>query len=82
MTSISEEDNVKTSVLPEDLRFRSCGDLIRLGVQSDGGYLVSQADVDRSKLLLGFGINTDWTLGLPRVEVTGWFRRRLPSVGS
>lgn len=52
---------MKNAVLPGDLRFRACDDLIRLGVQSDGGYLVSAADVDRAKLLLGFGINTDWT---------------------
>jgi hypothetical protein len=62
---------MKTSVLPEDLRFRACSDLIRLGVQSDGGYLVSEADVSRSKLLLGFGINTDWTFEMD-------FHRRNP----
>lgn len=62
---------MREAVLPGALRFRSCSDLVRLGVESDGGYLVSEADVRRSTMLLGFGINTDWTFEMD-------FRRRNP----
>lgn len=55
-----EAKNMKAAALPLALRHKSCEDLIRLGSQSDGGYLVSKRDVDASGILLGFGINTDW----------------------
>ena len=62
---------MKYAVLPGALGFRNCSDLVRLGVESDGGYLVSEADVRRSTMLLGFGINTDWTFEMD-------FRKRNP----
>lgn len=36
-------------------------DLIRLGKNNDGGYLVSEIDVLRSKKLLSIGIGEDWS---------------------
>lgn len=51
---------MRKALLPRQLKFRSCDDLVRLGGRHDGGYLVSAADVAKSTLLLGLGINTDW----------------------
>jgi hypothetical protein len=36
-------------------------DLIRLGRDFDGGYVVSAASVDRADVLVGMGINDDWS---------------------
>ena len=48
-------------VLPSFLRYRTADDLIRLGRDNDGGYLVSAEDVMASDALIGFGINDDWS---------------------
>lgn len=47
--------------LPKFFSFKSSVDLIRLGRDYDGGYLVSQADVENSDLLIGLGICDDWS---------------------
>lgn len=41
--------------------FRSASDLIRIGRENDGGYLVSRSDIDHSDVLIGLGINDDWS---------------------
>ena len=33
--------------------FRSASDLIRIGRENDGGYLVSRSDIDHSDVLIG-----------------------------
>ena len=38
-----------------------CADLIRLGRDNDGGYLVSRADVMATECLIGLGVNDDWS---------------------
>ncbi|NHA69155.1 FkbM family methyltransferase [Phycicoccus flavus] len=50
-----------TAVLPDFLRYRTADDLVRLGRDNDGGYLVSRADVLASDALVGLGINDDWS---------------------
>ncbi len=47
--------------LPNFFAFKSANDLIRLGRDNDGGYLVSKADLERTNLLLGLGIDKDWS---------------------
>ncbi len=47
--------------LPHFLRFDTAGDLVRLGRDHDGGYLVSQSDVDASDALISLGVNDDWS---------------------
>ena len=37
------------------------GELIRVGRDEDGGYVVPAATVEKTRLLLGIGINDDWT---------------------
>ena len=37
-----------------------CGNLVRLGSQFDGGYVVCRKDLLQSNFLLSFGINDDW----------------------
>ena len=46
--------------LPSVMKPRHCGDLIRIGSEYDGGYLVSLSDVVESNALLSFGLNDDW----------------------
>ena len=47
--------------LPNFLDFKSAKDLVRIGKKNDGGYLVSNADILKSDLLIGLGINNDWS---------------------
>jgi hypothetical protein len=36
-------------------------DLVRIGNKYDGGYVLSQSQIEKTETLLSFGINTDWT---------------------
>ena len=47
--------------LPSSFSFKTAVDLVRLGRNCDGGYLVSQSDIDNSDLLIAMGINDDWS---------------------
>ena len=47
--------------LPHFFSFKPALDLIRIGRDNDGGYLVSQADIDHSDLLVSLGISDDWS---------------------
>ena len=47
--------------LPITLDFQPAHDLLRLGRDYDGGYLVSSADVIRTEMLISLGINDDWS---------------------
>lgn len=48
-------------------------DLVRCGNKYDGGYVLSQRQIDKTKVLLSFGINADWTFEYD-------FSKRNPSV--
>ncbi len=48
-------------ILPEFLKPVQCDDLVRLGRDYDGGYLVSKRDILNSEVLVGLGINDDWS---------------------
>lgn len=50
-----------TAVLPTFMGYRSAEDLIRLGKDYDGGYLVSRKDVEASAALVSLGVNDDWS---------------------
>ena len=47
--------------LPNFFSFKPAIDLIRIGRDNDGGYLVCQSDVDNSDLLISLGISDDWS---------------------
>lgn len=47
--------------LPKTFFGYSANDLIRLGRDGDGGYLVSKSDVYSSKFLITFGVGDDWS---------------------
>lgn len=51
----------KTVNLPISLAPHACQDLIRLGKDFDGGYLVCRRDVETSDALLGLGVYKDWS---------------------
>lgn len=63
-----KEGNVKKATLPKELMCKTFDDLKRIGGKDDGGYLVSEADVAASTILLGFGINADWAFEKDFVE--------------
>ncbi|GHV65355.1 hypothetical protein FACS1894199_05820 [Bacteroidia bacterium] len=43
-------------------------DLTRVGRDADGGYVLSNRQIEKTKILLSFGINTDWTFEESFVE--------------
>lgn len=45
--------NVLTPIMSDDL--------IRIGRKKDGGYVLNRRAVDKARLLISFGVNTDWT---------------------
>lgn len=47
--------------LPNFFSIKQSTDLVRIGKDYDGGYLVSKSDIEQSDLLLGFGISDDWS---------------------
>jgi hypothetical protein len=48
----------------ERLRPRRLSDLIRLGGEGDGGYVVNETAIRLSRYLLSFGVNIDWSFEL------------------
>ena len=48
-------------LLPNFLKFKKTNDLVRIGRDNDGGYLVSRNDIDNSDILISFGISEDWS---------------------
>ena len=60
--------------LPNFFSFKHANDLIRIGKDYDGGYLVSKLDIEKSDVLIGLGISDDWSfekdfLSLKNIEV-------------
>lgn len=47
--------------IPSFFSFKQAEDLVRLGRDNDGGYLVSQSDIDKSDILISLGICDDWS---------------------
>lgn len=50
---------MKNMFLPKIFEPFYCADLIRLGKDNDGGYLVNKEDILKSERLLSFGVSTD-----------------------
>lgn len=48
-------------MLPKQFQPNATYDLIRLGRDHDGGYLVDPASVTRTEQLISFGLSTDWS---------------------
>ena len=48
-------------MLPKELKPKHCYNLIRLGKNNDGGYLVEKDSLLSSQALISFGINLDWS---------------------
>jgi len=44
-----------------DLRPIELNDLVRIGRFGDGGYVLSKSQIEKSQILLSFGINHDWS---------------------
>ena len=52
---------MKPATLPRVFQPFDCKDLVRLGKDNDGGYLVNRTDIVNAKKLISFGINDDWS---------------------
>ena len=48
-------------LLPKSFKFKQAKDLIRVGKDNDGGYLISKKDLLKSDFLLSLGICDDWS---------------------
>ena len=48
-------------VLPLILQPFHCKDLVRLGKDHDGGYLVNSCDIEKTQHLISFGMGEDWS---------------------
>ena len=59
--------------LPEFFKYKQCQDLIRLGNEFDGGYLISETDLKNSDALLSLGIDVDW-----KFEIDFFKKKELP----
>lgn len=64
---------MKTVTLPEFLKPQQSDRLIRIGRDFDGGYLVDEHDLDKTRILISLGINEDWSF-----EKQFTARRRIP----
>jgi hypothetical protein len=53
--------SMQKAVLPCWFNPYRCDDLIRLGRDFDGGYLVSRQDIDNADILVSLGISDDWS---------------------
>jgi len=49
------------ALLPTFFHYYSGNDLIRIGRNNDGGYLISKADIEKSNSLISLGISNDWS---------------------
>lgn len=47
--------------IPKFFIFRTSRDLIRIGKDNDGGYLLSSEDLKRSQALISMGLSDDWS---------------------
>jgi hypothetical protein len=52
---------MKPVILPKIFQPYYCENLVRLGKDNDGGYLVNKSDIEKSKKLISFGIKDDWS---------------------
>ena len=59
--NIADEGKVMLGRLPTELKYYTASDLIRVGKDYDGGYLISRSDFDETEVVLGFGMNDDWS---------------------
>ncbi len=60
--------------LPKFFSFKQANDLVRIGKDYDGGYLVSKSDIEKTDALIGLGISDDWSfeedlLSIKNIEV-------------
>ena len=58
-----------TVTLPKIFQPFHCEELIRLGKNNDGGYLVNKQDVINSKNILSLGIGEDWSFEKDFIEI-------------
>jgi len=58
-TKVIDKELIAT--VPRFLRFKSADDLVRVGKANDGGYLISQSDIERTNWLIGLGLGYDWS---------------------
>ncbi len=54
-------ENRMIGKLPQFFTFKTAKDLVRIGRNYDGGYLVCKKDIDKTDVLIGLGISDDWS---------------------
>lgn len=63
--------------IPKELAYLGARDLLRVGKDNDGGYLISRSDMMESNLLISIGVSNDWSFEkefrkLNKVEVIAY----------
>lgn len=66
VVAFSESDD---ALLPALLRPLAPDDLIRLGRANEGGYVLSARSVSAADLVLGFGLDTDWSFEVDAARI-------------
>ena len=66
---VSLESTEVLAKLPKSLKFRSGADLVRLGRDHDGGYLISQDSIQKTDFLISLGINDDWSFEVDFLKI-------------
>jgi len=61
VTKENAAERRRTARLPLAWKPRHRGDLIRLGAQYDGGYVVTETAVRAAGVLVGLGVEHNWT---------------------
>lgn len=49
------------AVLPNTFEIKPADDFVRLGKNNDGGYIISNSDINNSEVLISLGISDDWS---------------------
>jgi hypothetical protein len=82
VTRRDARDQVKRGVtmtneayLPQFLQPKKIDSLVRIGRANDGGYIVDNRSVENTDILIGLGINDDWSF-----EEDFYSRRRVPVI--
>ena len=56
--------------LPNSFKFNPACDLVRIGGEYDGGYLVSKSDIKNCELLISLGIFDDWRFEKDFIQIS------------
>ena len=60
---------MREAKLPNFFKYKTARDLIRLGHDHDGGYIVSRSDIINSDALVSLGLGYDWSFEIDFINI-------------